>query len=329
MVVARRILGGARERAHHAIDAVQLLHRLRPLRAGVVGDLVVAQVVRVDDGRTPAHLADDEIDDHVAQDGCGAGLQEGEGHAPGDARLDIADSLPPGLEVLDDDRGHELGDPASQVVRVVQEHAEGLHLQSLALLAQLAVCGDGTRGSTRHEVADAGAPVTQQVPLVRCPALDLEGVVGMVADHEVVAFLLPPAERGDARLDAVEDAHLAGAGHRRCQRLVLAQAVRAVAEPVIEERHVAGAQGVAQDGLSEPVDLEDDEARAWPVVDIAAHPCHALHRVTEEGLVLVEPDDAHEDGIDRGDEDRGDEGDDESIDLDAWHEPRRPAGSGP
>ena len=75
----------------------------------------------------------------------------------------------------------ELGDAAGQVVGVVEEHAERLHLQPLALLAQLAVGGDGAGGATRHEVADAGAAVAQQVRLVDGAALDLEGVVGMVA----------------------------------------------------------------------------------------------------------------------------------------------------
>ena len=102
------------------------------------------------------------------------------------------------------------------------------------------------------------------------------------------------------------------------------------AEPVVEEGHVAGAQRVTQDGLGEAVDLEDDEAGAGTVVDIAADAGHALHGVAEEGLVLVETDDGHEHGADGGDEDRGDEGHDEAIDLDAVDEPAgRRAGSGP
>ncbi len=111
-------------------------------------------------------------------------------------------------------------------------------------------------------------------------------------------------------------------GHRGREGLVLAQAVRALAQPVVEEGHVAGAQSVAQDGLREAVDLEDDETRAR-----ADHRCrrrhagHALHRVAEERLVLVEADDGHEHGVDGGDEDRRDEGEEEAVDGDAVDDP--------
>ena len=99
VVAPRRVLGGSREAAHHAIDAVELLHGLGTLGTGMVGDLVVAEVVGVDDRRAPAHLADDEVGEHVAHDRRGRGLQEGKGPAPADARLDVADALASRLEV--------------------------------------------------------------------------------------------------------------------------------------------------------------------------------------------------------------------------------------
>ena len=119
----------------------------------------------------------------------------------------------------------------------------------------------------------------------------------------------------------MEDAGLPGRGHRGRQRLPTAELVRAVAQPGREERHVAGAQGVADDRLRQAVDLEDDEARAWPVIGITARAGEMAERVAIERLVLVEPDDADEDGVDARDEDRGDEGREEAGDLDMGHEP--------
>ena len=68
VVAPRRTLARPRDGAHLAVDLDELLHRLRALRAGVVGDLVVAQVVGVDDGRAAVHLADHEVREHVAHD---------------------------------------------------------------------------------------------------------------------------------------------------------------------------------------------------------------------------------------------------------------------
>ena len=78
---------------------------------------------------------------------------------------------------------------------------------------------------------------------------------------------------------------------------------------------------MADDRLRQAVDLEDDEARAGPVVDVAARAREMPQRVAIERLVLVEPDDADEHGVDARDEDRGDEGREEPGDLDMGHEP--------
>ena len=293
-------VGGARQAAHHAVDAVELIHGLRPLGAGVVGDLVVAQVVGVDDGRPAAHLADDEVDEHVAHDRGGRRLEHREGHARVDARPDVAHALSPRLEVLSTTRlPDELDGAAGEVVGVHQEQAEAANLEALAaawtswLLVAMARVAPPL-----DEVADAGAAVAEQVtlPVVlrRRPPLDLVRVVGMVGDHQVVAFLLPPAEGRDAGVGAVQDADLPGRGHRGRQGLPLAQPVLARAQPLGDEGHVPGAQRVAQDGLGKAVDLEDDEPGPRPVVHIPAVAGHALEGVAVERLVLVEPDDRGE-----------------------------------
>ena len=62
-------------------------------------------------------------------------------------------------------------------------------------------------------------------------------------------------------------------GARASQR---AEPMVARAQPVGQEGHVAGPQRVAQDGLGEAVDLDDDEARSGSVVDVAAAARHAL-----------------------------------------------------
>ncbi len=128
-----------------------------------MGDLVVAEVVGIDDGSAAAHLADDEVNDHVLHDRGRAGLQEWEGHAAADAWLDVTSALTTGLEVLVDHSAHELGQATGEVVGVVEEQAERSHLQPLALFAQLAVGGDGACGPTADEVADAGTAIAQQV----------------------------------------------------------------------------------------------------------------------------------------------------------------------
>ena len=63
VVGPRRVLGGASEAAQRPIDAVERLEALRPLRAAVMGDLVVVGVRDVDRGRASEHLLDHQAGD--------------------------------------------------------------------------------------------------------------------------------------------------------------------------------------------------------------------------------------------------------------------------
>ena len=146
---ARRLTGRPRQAAHHPVDPIELVHRLGALGTGMMGDLVVAEVVGVHDRRAPVHLADDQVGRHVAHERRRGGLQDRERHAAPDARLDVAGALAARLEVLDDDRGPELDRAARDVVRVDEVQREGVHLESLAALGQLAVRRDAPRGASR------------------------------------------------------------------------------------------------------------------------------------------------------------------------------------
>ena len=209
--------------------------------------------------------------DHVAHERRRGRAQDRERHAAPDARLDVAGALATRLEVLDDDRGQPNWTAPRVMLYGLTRYSEKESiwspwppLASWLFVAMLRVAPP----ETRLEMLVPPSRSRSFGPEARCSML--ERVLGVVGDHEVVPLLLPPAERRDAVGVAMEDAGLPGRGHRGRQRLPAAELVGAVAQPGREERHVAGAQGVADDRLRQAVDLEDDEAGAWPVVGVAA-----------------------------------------------------------
>ena len=86
------------------------------------------------------------------------------------------------------------------------------------------------------------------------------GVDRVARDHQVLAVALVPAEGRDAVVVAVEDARLAGRGHRRQDRLPARQLVAAVADPAGHRVDGAGPDAAGEDRMGEAVDLDDDEA---------------------------------------------------------------------
>ena len=72
-----RVLGRLHDGPDRRVDAVERLERLDPLRAAVVGELVVVREVRVDHVRPAVHLGDDQRGVHVAQEHVARGAHPG------------------------------------------------------------------------------------------------------------------------------------------------------------------------------------------------------------------------------------------------------------
>ena len=98
LVRPRRVLGGLGERADRGVDAIERLERLDPLRAAVVGELVVVGEVGVDDVRAAVHLLDDQRDVHVAQQDVARGAHPRVLHAAVHLRLDARAARAPRLD---------------------------------------------------------------------------------------------------------------------------------------------------------------------------------------------------------------------------------------
>ena len=288
-------LVGARSEPPRPGDAVELLvelaqglHRVRPLQARVVRDLVVAREGGVDRGAAPHHVGQHAVDDQVADDHAHRRAQErvdaaavpaGPDVAPGraDRRRPLQQHLPaeqdqgPGdVEAVGEER------PVAGVRPLLRRHAADRE--------------DRLLGFAGEQVAAARAAVGEQAGAVRVPALDLRAVVRRRAGDEGPALLLHPAEGRDVVVGAEQDARLAGAGLRGEVGLPLGQAIAVLRQPPRHRRRAAVAHGVAQHRQRQPVDLEEEDPRFVGAGQRALTARHPLHDAQGVGVLVVGPD---------------------------------------
>ena len=138
---------------------------------------------------------------------------------------------------------------------------------------------DDVLGLAREQVAAAGAAVDEQADPGRVPALDLRAVRRRGAHEHPPVLLLDPAEGGDVLVGAEQDPGLARAGLRRQVGLPLGEAVAVIGDPAGHVRRAAVAHRGAQHREREPVDLEEDDARARRCPSCAPRR-RAIRRVT-------------------------------------------------
>jgi hypothetical protein len=255
---------GRRDRVENVAEAaIDLLRRaggLRAAGAAMMGDLVIAGVVDVDD--RPSHL--DLVDHRPGREDPQRDVRddplEGVSHAARHPRPDVLTSLPPSL----DDLGEELVDHLDDDPEV----GPGISREgpSIGRTARRAVAADrghremADRRVAGQQVPDADARACQQPVAGRQPALDLGGVRCMIRDEQPIGRLLVPAEPGDCRVVAVENAGLAGGGARGQQGEPSRQGEPTRRDERSQDRHPPGGEHVIEAGTAEPVDLDDHES---------------------------------------------------------------------
>ena len=229
-------------------------------------------------------------------------------------RAHVAPCRARGGRQLEHDLPEEEHERARDIEAVGQEGAvAGVRL---ALRLGAAHREDHLLGLAREQVAAARAAVDEQPDPGRVAALDLGAVRRRRADHHEATLLLHPSERGDVLVGAEQDPGLAGARLRREVGLPLGELVALLGDPARHRRRAAVAQGVAQDGEGEPVDLQEDDAGdvcALPRALALGDPPGHLQRVL---VVVVRAHDGLQHHADRGDHERGEERVAEGADVD-------------
>ena len=124
LVRTGRILGGLCQRADRGVDPVERLERLDPLRAAVMGELVVVGEVAVDDVRAAIHLLDDQRRVHVAQQDVAGGPHPGVLHAAVHLGGDAGAPRPSRLQALLGELGEEHRERAEVAARAEEEAEE-------------------------------------------------------------------------------------------------------------------------------------------------------------------------------------------------------------
>ena len=232
LVRPRRILRGLGERPDRLVDPIERLERLHPLRAAMVGELVVVGEVRVDHVRAAVHLLDDQRDVDVAQEHVARGTHAGVLHAAVHLRRDARAAGPSCLVALLEELAQEERE-RSEVAARAQEEPE----ERLAVPDALRFVLDGrgrdvrARGVTRDEIADADAVVRQEAFAVGHAPDDLRRVDRAARDHQLLSIAFVPAERRDPVVVPVQDPGLAGGRHRRQDGLPRGEDVAAAADP--------------------------------------------------------------------------------------------------
>ena len=279
----------------------------------MVRDLVVARERRVDRGPPLHHVAQDAVDDQVADD-----------HAerrPHEWVKPTAVSPRPHVAALGLRRGgplqHDLPEEQHEYPHDVEPvREEGAVAGVRAPLGVHPADGqDHVVGLAREQVAAAGAAVDQQALAGCVAALDLGAVGRPGARHQLRGLLLDPAESRDVLVRAEQDAGLAGARLRGEVGLPLREAVRSLRDPARHRGRVAVPHRALQHGQGETVDLEKDDPRCVgdrPATGPAGDPLDHAQRVL---VVVVRPgEDLQHHAHGRGDE--GDaEGRPERVDL--------------
>lgn len=242
------------------VDAAEHRQRVASLQAGVVGDLVVGQERGVDRRPPGLEVADDGLDLEVELDRGGERPQRRVGPAARDARPHVATPLACRLAPLDhhvrdgqDQRAdHVVG--VGEVGEVVAAEAVAPDVEHRAHRQQRA------RRVAGEDVRAAGAVVVQEPAPVGDPGLDRGRVARVVGDDRAAGVLLPPAERRQVAVVAVQDPGLAGAGLRRPVGLPAHEPMAALVDPARQRRDRAVAQRPSQHVVGQPVDLQHQQA---------------------------------------------------------------------
>ncbi len=169
-------------------------------------------------------------------------------------------------------------------------------------------------GLAGEQVAAARAAVPQQALPAAVAALDLGAVRRGGAGHQDPRLLLDPAEGGDVRVGAEQDAGLRGAGLRREVGLPLVEPVRPIGEPARHLGRVAVAHGAAKHGEGQPVDLEVDDAGNVGRDGLTCAPGDALDDPERVGVVVVGPQHHLQGDGHGGDDEAGEERRQERVD---------------
>src|SRR2546428_12000608 len=122
----RRIKGRLRDEADDGVEAPEGVESCDAVGPGVVRDLVVVDVVRVDRGGAAVHLLYHEGGGEMAQEHVRRGARERIGKPPVASRLDLPAPLAAGLHELFDDLADRQHDPADQAVRTDEETTEAM-----------------------------------------------------------------------------------------------------------------------------------------------------------------------------------------------------------
>ena len=236
LVRACGVAAGALDAPELLVELPQRFERVLAFEAGVVRDLVVAREGRVDRRPPLHHVAEDAVDNQVADDDAHRRPQERIGAAPMAARADVTPTLLRSGDPLDDQLPGEEDERPRDVEAVREEGAVARVGRALGLHA--ADREDHVVGAAREEVAAARASVREETRSARVPPLELGAVLRRRAGDERFSLLLDPAEGDDAVVRAEQDAGLRGAGLGGEVRLPLGEPVRPVLEPARHRRRV-------------------------------------------------------------------------------------------
>ena len=233
----------------------------------VVGDLVVADEGRVDHRNALDDVAEQRGHVEVAHD-HGDRAPHPRVEAPAVDVLLTAPALAARRQALDDDVPEVESDRAREAIGI-GEVGEILLGSRALTVPDHAHRRRTARRIPREHVAAAGSTRGEETATVGVPPLELGGVLPVVRDHRAARLLLVPAKGRHVVVAPQQQPRLAGAGLGREIAFPGNDPVAAVLEPPGHGRGVALAEGPAQDGLGEPIDLEQDHARDLGAVLLA------------------------------------------------------------
>ena len=162
---------------------------------------------------------------------------------------------------LDDVRDHER-DRASEVVRIREVREVVAPDPARPVAAEhRAHRQQAVRRVARVHVGPARAVGVEEPFAVRDPLLDRRNVAGPRRRHLAACLLVPPPERRDVLVRAVQNPGLRRTGLRRPVALPADQVMTAVVDPAGHGRRVPVPDRPHQDAVRQAVDLEEVQRR--------------------------------------------------------------------
>ncbi len=286
-----------------------------------MGDLVVAREGRVDRGPPLQHVGEDAVDDEVADEHAHRRAQQRIDATPVAARPDVAPTLPPRGDQLQDHLPEDEDERPHHVEAVREEGAVAGVGGALGL--HPADGEDHVVGAAREEVAAARAAVREETLSGGVTALELGAILRRRAGDDHLPLLLDPAEGDDVLVRSEQEAGLRGAGLRGEIRLPLGEPVRAVLEPARHRRRMPVPHRPLQHRQRQAVDLEEDDPRRIGHDPLARAPRDALDHAQRVDVVVVGAEESRQDHADRRRRDGDGERRPEGVDRQARADPRR------